>query len=65
MSAKTDTLRELYLDVAGAETITESQEEEPSREPIDGETAAIEADVSNSVREDGLADALEGTTEES
>lgn len=60
MSAETDNLRELYLNVAGEETVTEVQAEEPSRDPIDATEIELEAEVQAFTREDGLGDALEG-----
>jgi hypothetical protein len=60
MSTKTDALGDLYVEVTGGETVTESQEEGPSRDPIDEETASVEAEVSRAVTEDGLDDTVEG-----
>lgn len=60
MSTKTESLRDLYLDVAGEETITESQQEEPSHDPIEAGETELEAKVSEFVREDGLEDAVDG-----
>lgn len=60
MATKTDTLREIYLDVAGEETITEEQEEEPSRTPISEGETDLEREVSSAVLEDGLDDAVDG-----
>ena len=60
MSTRTESLRNLYLEVTGEETITETQEEEPSRDPIgEGETE-LEQEVSTLLREDGLDDAVDG-----
>jgi hypothetical protein len=59
MSAKTESLRDLYLDVAGEETITERQEEGPSHEPIEEQDADLERKVSTFTREDGLDDVVE------
>lgn len=60
MSTSTESLRDLYLEVTGEETITETQEEEPSRDPIgEGETE-LEREVSTLLREDGLDDAVDG-----
>ncbi len=60
MSTTTDSLRDIYLDVAGEETITEHQQEDRSRDPIDDEEAEIEAVVSSVAMEDGLDDAVAG-----
>lgn len=56
----TNSLRDIYLDVADEETITERQEETPSSEPIDEGVAELEESVSAAVLEDGLDDALDG-----
>jgi hypothetical protein len=60
MSTTTDSLRDIYLDVAGEETITEHQQEDRSRDPIDDEEAELEAVVSSVAMEDGLDDAVAG-----
>jgi len=60
MSVDTDSLRELYIDVAGEEVLTESQQEDPSHDPIGRSEAELEADVSALVRRDGLDDAVQG-----
>ena len=60
MSTQTDSLRELYLDIAGEETITEPQEEERSHAPIEAEEADFERELSDFLRRDGLTDAVEG-----
>jgi len=60
MSADTDSLRELYVDVAGEEVLTESQEEEPSHDPIESPEAELGAEVSAVARQDGLEDAVQG-----
>lgn len=59
MSAKTDSLRDIYLDVAGEETITERQQEDPSRDPIEGSVADLEREVRESARQDGLDEAVD------
>ena len=64
MSAKTDSLRDLYLNVAGEEPITEPQEEGPSRDPIEAREADLEREISEFARQDGLEDALETPTAE-
>lgn len=60
MSADTEALRQLYLDVAGGETVIEQQEEEPSRDPIEESESRLEAEVQSFTTQDGLDDALEG-----
>jgi hypothetical protein len=65
MSVDTDSLRELYIDVAGAEVVTESQQEDPSHDPIGRSEAELEAEVSALVRQDGLDDAVRGADVES
>lgn len=62
MSSKTDDLRDLYLDVAGQETVTEPKEEEPSHDPVERREATIEREVSALVNHDGLEDAVENPT---
>ncbi|MFB6219463.1 MAG: hypothetical protein ABEH77_09880 [Halobacteriaceae archaeon] len=57
MSTETDELRDIFLDVAGEETVTERQAEEPSREPVEDAEVAEAAELG---REDGLADAVAG-----
>lgn len=60
MSRNTDPLRDIYLDVAGKETITEHQQDDRSRDPIEEEEAQLEAEVSSVAMEDGLDDAVAG-----
>ena len=60
MSADTDELRDLFVDVAGEETIIQHQTEEPSREPIEEHDTELAAEAAEVAREDGLADAVEG-----
>lgn len=60
MTGKAAELRELYLNLAEDETITESQEQVPNHDPVDATEAAIESEVIDYRREDGLDDALEG-----
>ena len=60
MSVDTDELRDLYVDVAGTETVTEPQAEDPPRTPIEGREAELEREVSAFAREDGLDDAIQG-----
>jgi hypothetical protein len=60
MTADTDELRELYLDVTGEEGVTESQAEEPSHSPIEEREATLEREVSSVARQDGLEDAIRG-----
>jgi hypothetical protein len=65
MSAKTDELRDLYLDVVGEETITEPRERGPSRDPIGSRETEIERDVSDLLHRDGLDEAVENPAGES
>ncbi|MDY6818547.1 MAG: hypothetical protein SVG88_07795 [Halobacteriales archaeon] len=60
MSTDTSSLKDIYLDVAGDDPITESQQEEPSHDPIEESEAAMEEEVSTFVQENGLDDAVEG-----
>ena len=61
MSSETDALRDLFLDVSEEGVLTERQEEEPSRDPIDERDAALEAEISGMTRQDGLEDAVDGS----
>lgn len=58
MSKETDTLRELYLDVAGGEILTEPQEEGPSYDPVGEAETEFERAVSDAIRQDGVTDAI-------
>lgn len=58
MCRKADTLRELYVAVAGTEMTTEPQEESPSHEPLGEAATEFERTVSDATRQDGLADAV-------
>jgi len=60
MSTETDSLRELYRNVADDEVLTEAQEEDPSRDPIDADAREVEETVSELTQQSGLTDALEG-----
>lgn len=60
MRSDTEALRDIFLDVAGEGVVTESQAEEPSRDPIEERDAELEAEVSGMTREDGLEDAVDG-----
>jgi len=60
MSTETNPLRELYLDIATEETLTESQEVSPSHEPIEESEREVEQVVADVARQDGLTDAVEG-----
>lgn len=59
MSEETESLRDLYLDVAGGEMLTEPQEESPSHKPLRESETDIERSVSAAAHQDGLADAVE------
>lgn len=61
MGTKATELRDLYLDVAEETTITESQEADRNRDPVDATEEAIEDEVTGYRREHGLDDALEGS----
>jgi len=59
MATNTESLRDLYKDVADEEIITERQREQPSHDPIgDGEEALGE--TVSAVVEDGLDGAVDG-----
>lgn len=60
MAEKTDSLREIFVDVAGETTVTESQREDVSHDPADPDDRRLEEAVASAVREDGLADAIAG-----
>ena len=59
MSTKTESLRDLYMDVTGEEAITEPQQESPSHDPIEDQDADLERSLSAVTREDGLTDAVD------
>lgn len=59
MSTRTDALGDLYVEVTGTETVTESQDAAPSHDPIDGDEEDLDA-VATAAAEDGLDDALGG-----
>jgi len=59
MSREIDSLRELYMDITDGETITESQEERPSYDPLKESEMEVEREVSDAVRQDGLTDVVE------
>jgi hypothetical protein len=59
MSASTESLTELYLEVTGEATIREPQQETPSHDPIGDSEAELERDVSIMAQENGLDDAVE------
>lgn len=60
MTAKTDSLKNIYIDVAGDEPLTERQEEDPSREPMDEQVQSVENQVITAAKDDGLDDAVDG-----
>lgn len=60
MASNTESLREIFLDVAGEKTITERQETHHSRDSIDDGGVELERTVSATVLEDGLDDAVDG-----
>lgn len=60
MSDNTDTLRDIFLDVSDETTLTETQDEGPSREPIGRTEAEMEQKLSGLTRADGLDEAVDG-----
>lgn len=60
MFMKTDTPREIYMDVAEDQTITEQQQQELRKGPIENTEAQLEDDVSSHALEDSLSDAVDG-----
>jgi hypothetical protein len=60
MASNTESLRELFLDVAGDKTITERQENDRSRDSLGDGGVQLERTVSATVLEDGLDDAVDG-----
>jgi hypothetical protein len=60
MTAETESLGELYQQITGESVVTESQGEEPSRDPIEETDADLERDVQAVTRNDGLGEAVEG-----
>jgi hypothetical protein len=61
MNQHTQNLRELYLNVTDdATTVTEKQEDDPSREPVDAEQEALLSAVAGAATEHGLEDAVDG-----
>jgi division protein CdvB (Snf7/Vps24/ESCRT-III family) len=59
MSTKTESLRDLYMDITGEEATTEPQQESPSHDPIEEQDADLERSLSTVTREDGLEDAVD------
>lgn len=55
----TEALSDLFVEVTGEECTTESQVEEPSRDPIDEAVERVEERAANA-GEDGLSDAVDG-----
>ena len=64
MSVDYDDLGELFVAVTGGESVTDEQQEDQSRAPVDARTATIEAEALATVREDGLEGALTGADTE-
>ena len=58
MTDKTDELRDIFLDVSEDGTLTEHQDEGPSKDPVDASDATTEEALSG--LEDGLDDAVAG-----
>lgn len=63
MSTQVQSLRDLYVDVAGEETLIDRQREVGPREPINASDDPSD-EVSDYVRAHGLDDALEGAETE-
>jgi len=59
MSAQTDHLRDIFMDVSEDGELVEPQAEGPSRDPVDEEAERVEATIAGGVGEDGLDDALD------
>jgi hypothetical protein len=59
MTEKRESLKEIFLDVEASGTVTERQEEGPSYEPVDSDTAEQEDEAAASVV-DGLNEAIDG-----
>jgi hypothetical protein len=59
MSAKTESLRDLYVDITGEETVTEPQQETPSHDTVEGQAADLQRELSAVTRGDGLGDAVD------
>jgi hypothetical protein len=64
MPDNTEALGELYQEITGEESVTESQEEEPSREAISDQDADLENEVQDLAQKDGLSGAVEGAETE-
>ena len=64
MSADVEKLRNLYVELAGEETIVERQEGPKSRDPIDIVEDDVDAEVAKYLRNDGLDDAIAGAETE-
>lgn len=60
MADKTDELRDIFLQVSDEGTLTERQQEGPSKAPVGERDAEVAAAVVESTREDGLDDAVDG-----
>jgi len=60
MTEKTDALGDIFVDVAGETTVTESQREDVSHDPVDSDDLRLEEEVASAAREDGLTDAIAG-----
>lgn len=60
MSAETERLRDLFMEVTDEETLVDRQETDVSHDPVGADEAELEETMSALVREDGLGDAIDG-----
>lgn len=60
MATNENSLTDIFLEVSDDGTITEYQESGPSHDPVEGNAVAVEQEVRNTIRSDGLDDAVEG-----
>lgn len=59
MSVDTDRLRDIFLDITDNTTLTEHQQEDPSREPIGEPTTRLEDKLAGFTPHSGLTDTHE------
>ena len=64
MSVDYDDLGELFVAVTGGESVTDEQQEDQSRAPVNARTATIEAEAVATAREDGFEEAVAGADTE-
>lgn len=60
MSTKTESLKSIYLDIAGEQPLTERQEHGPSHDPQEEPDISREHELASITRTNGLEDALAG-----